>query len=397
MSDAFAVAAVTETLRVILQGAMDRMVPGTVVTVLPPDEAAAERPSAGLNVFLYRTSLDGGWLNTDPDGTRPGETRRPLLPLVLHYLVTPYANGDTQGSPNHRILGAAMSALHDHPELSPAELKSAAPFSNLHQQTEPVRITPVALGLADNSQLWTAFRSQLRPSAAYEARLVLMESTVPGRTPLPVVRRGEHDRGPESAAGAAGRWPALSALTMPVTQPGHDLVLTGHCLDSGVPALRLTHPLHGNHLVQNVRTVSDTEVHAPLPDTIGAGIWSAMLVLTAPDGTEQTTKAMPVGVAPRITGRLPLPVERDSKGTALLKVTCEPPAHPGQRVELLVGELPVPAESFARATRTLRFRLARARPGRYALRLRVDGVDSPLLDATSEQPRFDADTAVVVT
>ncbi|MFD0261699.1 DUF4255 domain-containing protein [Kitasatospora indigofera] len=394
MSDALAVAAVTETLRAVLQGALDRTVPGAVVTLLPPDEVTG---GCGLNVFLFRTSLDGGWLNTDPDGTRPGESRRPLLPLVLHYLLTPYDTGDTQGSTAHRVLGAAMSALHDHPALAPADLGSAAPFSNLHRQSEPVRVGPVALDLADTAHLWTALRGRLRPSAVYEVRPVLIESTVPGRTPLPVVRRGEHDRGPEAAAGSAGRWPALAMAGVPATLPGHDLVLTGYCLAAGVPALRLTHPLHGNLLVEDVRPVSDTEVHATLPGAIGAGTWSAVLVLTGPDGTEAATKAVPVGVAPRITGTLPLPVVRDADGTALLKVTCETPAHPGQRIELLVGEVPVPAEPFARATRTLGFRLAGARPGRYPLRLRVDGVDSPLLDATSEQPRFDAAAAVVVT
>ncbi|MET8136968.1 DUF4255 domain-containing protein [Streptomyces sp. NPDC005251] len=397
MSDAFAVAAVTETLRAILQGAVGRVVPGIMVTALPPDEVVVQHPAAGLNIFLYQTSIDGGWLNADPDGMRPGETRRSMLPLVLHYLVTPYASGDAAPSAAHRILCVAMLALLDHPELRPADLKSAAPFSNLHQQGERVRITHVPLGVEDNSKLWTAFQSQYRTSVAYEARVVLIDSTLPGRAPLPVVRRGEDGRGLEAAASAAGRRPALDAITVPVTLPGHDLVLTGQRLDSGVPSLRLTHPLHGNRLVQDVRKISDTEVRAPLPDDLAAGTWSATLVLTTPDGREQATKALPVSIAPRITSSLPLPVERDARGTASVEVTCETSVHPDQRVELLVGELPVPAEQFDRATRTLRFRVADARPGRYALRLRVDGVDSPLLDANSAQPRFAADTAVVVT
>ncbi|MFC9493557.1 DUF4255 domain-containing protein [Streptomyces sp. NPDC056982] len=397
MSDAFAVAAVTETLRAILQGAVGRMVPGIMVTALPPDEAFTERPSAGLNIFLYRTSIDGGWLNADPDGMRPGETRHPMLPLVLHYLVTPYASGDAGTSAADRVLGVAMSALHDHPELSPADLKSAALFSNLHQQSERVRITHVPLGVEENTKLWTAFQSQYRTSIAYEARVVLIDSTLPGRAPLPVVRRGEDDRGLEAAASAADRWPALEAITVPVMLPGDDLVLTGNQLDSGVPSLRLTHPLHGNRLVQDVRNVGGTEVRAHLPDDLAAGTWSVTLVLTAADGREQTTKALPVSIAPRVTSSLPLSVVRGARGTALLTVTCQSPVHPDQRVELLVGELPVAADQFEQATRTLHFRMADVRPGRYALRLRVDGVDSPLLDTNSAQPQFAADTAVVVT
>ncbi|MGA5316908.1 DUF4255 domain-containing protein [Streptomyces pseudogriseolus] len=397
MSDALAVAAVTETLRAILQRAVGRMVPGTVVTTLPPDEAFAERPAAGLNIFLYGTSVDGGWLNADPDGMRPGETRRSMLPLALRYLVTPYANGDAGASAADRILGVAMAALHDHPELSPADLRSAARFSNLHRQSERVRITHVPLGVEDNSKLWAAFQSQYRTSVAYEARVVLIESTLPGRAPLPVVRRGEDGRGLPAAASAAGSWPALEAITVPVVPPGHDLVLTGNRLDAGVPSLRLTHPLLGDRLVPEVQNVDGTEVRAVVPEDLAAGTWSATLVLTRPDGSEQSTEALPVSITPRITSSLPMSVERDANHTVSLEVTCAAPVHPDQRVELLLGELPVPAEPFGQATRALRFRIAGARPGRYALRLRVDGVDSPLLDADSAEPRFAAAAAVVVT
>jgi hypothetical protein len=397
VSDAFAVAAVTETLRAVLQRAVDPLVPGTVVTALPPDEAFAERPAKGLNVFLYRTSIDGGWLNADPDGMRPGETRRPMLPLVLHYLVTPYVSGDAGACAADLILGVAMSALHDNPELTPDDLKSAARFSNLHRQSERVRITHVPLGVEDNSKLWTAFQSQYRTSVAYEARVVLIESTLPGRAPLPVVRRGEDGRGLVAAASAAGRLPTLEAVPVPVTLPGHDLVLTGNRLDAGVPSLRLTHPLFGDRLVPDVREAGGTEVRALIPDDLAAGTWSATLVFTTPEGGEQTTRALPVSIAPRITSSLPLSVGRDARGTASLEVTCATAVHPDQRVELLVGELPVPAEQFGQATTALRFRMADARPGRYALRLRVDGVDSPLLDADSAEPQFAADTAVVVT
>ncbi|MEU3660518.1 DUF4255 domain-containing protein [Streptomyces sp. NPDC032940] len=387
----------TETLRAILQGAVGRMVPGAVVTTLPPDEALAERPAAGLNLFLYATSVDGGWLNGDPDGMRPGESRRPMLPLALRYLVTPYANADSGASAADRLLGVAMAALHDHPELSPADLKSAARFSNLHQQRERVRITHVPLGVEDNSKLWAALQSQYRTSVAYEARVVLIESAQPGRAPLPVVRRGEDGRGLPAAAGAAGWWPALTAITVPVVLPGHDLILTGNGLDAGAPSLRLTHPFLGDRLVSDVRNAGGTEVRAAIPEDLPAGTWSATLLLTTPDGSERSTKALPVSIAPRIVSSLPLSVERDAADAVSIEVMCAPPAHPDQRVELLLGELPVPAEPFGQVTRTLRFRVTGARPGRYALRLRVDGVDSPLLDTDSAEPRFAAATAVVVT
>ncbi|MBT2382270.1 DUF4255 domain-containing protein [Streptomyces sp. ISL-11] len=397
MSDTFAVAAVTDTLRSILQGAVGRQVPGTVVTARPPDEVTAERPPSALNVYLYRTAVDGGWRNLDPAGTRPGETGRPALPLVLHYLLTPYASGEAEESTAHRILGAAMAALHDHAELRPAEIKRAAPFSDLHQQSERVRITPVPVSTDDISKLWTAFQSQYRASVAYEARIVLIDSAVPTRAPLPVLRRGDHDRGPEAAANTTGTHPTLRAVAPSVALPTDELVLTGTRFDAGVPTLRLTHPFLDGPPDRPARPVSATEVRAQLPDKLAAGTWSATVVLTTADGTRRATRPLPVAVAPRITGPLPMEAERDPKGVLLLKVKCAPPVRPGQHVQLLVGDRSVQAEAFPRATDTLRFRLSQVVPGRYALRLRVDGVDSPLVESADERPEFTADAAVVVT
>ncbi|MGW2253959.1 DUF4255 domain-containing protein [Kitasatospora sp. NPDC001660] len=397
MSDAFAVAAVTDTLRAILQSAVGSLVPGTTVTARPPDEVAAEHTDAVLNVFLYRTTIDGTMRNLDPEGTRPGETRRPALPLVLHYLITPYTSADSQDSAAHRILGAAMATLHDHPELRPADLRSAAPFSDLHRQTERVRLTPVGLGTEDISKLWTAFQSQYRTSAAYEARIVLLDSADPGRSPLPVVRSGAQDRGPLATVGAAGRPPTLRAITPAVALPGAQLLVTGTGLDAGTPVLRLTHPRLGGPVECPAQPADGGALRATLPADIGAGLWSATVRLEAADGTRQSSTAVPLGVAPRITNELPMQVARDAAGTAVLRVRCAPPVRTDQTVLLLVGDLPVPAEPFADSSSTLVFRLTKAQPGRYALRLRVDGADSPLLDPTATPPEFDTAAAVVVT
>ncbi|MFI2372836.1 DUF4255 domain-containing protein [Streptomyces sp. NPDC018833] len=398
MSDALAVAAATETLRVVLQDAVGRTLDGTIVTARPPDEAAAGAAGAVLNLFLYRMTVDGAWRNTDPVGARPGETHRPPIPLVLHYMVTAYGTGGDDHSAAHRLLGAAMAAFHDRPVLRPADIGSAAGFSDLHLQQEPVRISPAVMSTEEMCRLWTALGARYRPSVAYEARVVLIDSSVPGRAPLPVVRRGAEGRGPEAAAATTvGAWPELHALTPAVAAPGAGLVLTGGRLDAGLPSVRLTHPLLGGPVVLPARAVGATQVRATLPDDHAAGRWSVVVVLTAPDGSERTTRSRPLDVMPRITGRLPMTAARDGDGTVTLKVGCTPQVHPGQRVELLVGDLPVPVEPVARATRTLRvrFRSPHGRPGRYALRLRVDGVDSPLTGTDAEQ--LDADTAVEVT
>ncbi|MFD9567840.1 DUF4255 domain-containing protein [Streptomyces sp. NPDC059994] len=405
MSDSFAVAAVTDTLRAILQGAVGRQVPGAVVTARPPDEVTADRPTAALNVFLYRASVDGSWRNLDPVGTRPGETGRPALPLVLHYLLTPYASGDAQESTAQRILGAAMLALHDHAVLGPEEVRRAAPFSDLHLQSEAVRITPVAVSTDDISKLWTAFQSQYRTSVAYEARIVLIDSSLPGRAPLPVLARGDQDRGPEAAANTAGPLPTLTGMTPGTVRPGDELTVTGTRFDEGdALVLRLTHPLLGGPVdvapreaTAAEREAAATKAHFELPGDLAAGTWSAAVLLNADDGSQQATRALPLGVAPRLAGPLPLEEEREADGSVRLEVRCEPPVHPGQRVQLIVGELPLgPLDAFASTTDRLRFRWPDARPGRHALRLRVDDVESlPAVDATG-RPEFPTDAVVVV-
>ncbi|MFE6690646.1 DUF4255 domain-containing protein [Streptomyces sp. NPDC057743] len=395
MSDPRSVAAATEGLRAVLQDAVSRAVPGAVVTVGAPHEAAVEGAAAELNVFLYRTTVDGAWRNSDPVGARPGETRCPPLPLVLHYLLICRAPADAGATVPQLLLGQAMSALHDRPVLSPDVLREAAGFSDLYRQQEPVRITPAALSTEAMARLWTALHIGDRLAVAYEARVVLIDSAVPGRAPLPVLRRGERDRGPEVTASTAVTWPALHSVSPPVAAPGTELELVCRGLDAATVSVSLTHAVLGGPVVLPARVISAGTVRAVLGEDHGAGRWSVVVSLQAADGSRRTTGTRWVDVAPRITGRLPLTATRDSGGAVDLAVECTPRVHPGQRVELLVGELPVPAEPFTEPTGRLRFRVARGVPGRYAVRLRVDGVDSPLVDARTEQ--FEADTAVVIT
>ena len=53
------------------------------------------------------------------------------------------------------------------------------PGSNLHEQIERVRITPQPLSLEEISKLWAAFQTNYRLSAAYQAAVILIESTAP--------------------------------------------------------------------------------------------------------------------------------------------------------------------------------------------------------------------------
>ncbi|WP_058043013.1 DUF4255 domain-containing protein [Streptomyces roseifaciens] len=400
MSDSAAVAAVTDALHQVLRKALTNTVQGLKVTSTTPDEAASGQHQPALNVFLYRMTIDGSWRNADPPGIRPGETGRPALPVVLHYLLTPYTDDDPHSRAALRILGAAMAALHDHCVLGPEDYDKSAELGDAHLQPEPVRITPADLSVDDMSKLWSAFQSQYRISVGYEARVVLLDSARLARTPLPVVRRGAEGRGPEAAADPADPSPALTGVTPEVAAVDDELVLTGSKLDAGTPVVHLTHPLFGA-VPLTTTAVSEREVRAKVGgDELVPGPWSVAVVLTGDDGTRQVTRTLPLAVAPRITtSPLPLKGRRGSDGKVKLKVDCEPSVAVGQRVQLLVGDRPVTVTAFrGPREKKLTFSFPFSGPGRHVLRLRVDGVDSSVVvDGEATPPRFNDDLAVVVT
>jgi hypothetical protein len=124
MSNSLAIAAVTATLSRLLEQGSSADLPGTIVTTKPPEKA---RTGTGnqLNLFLYQTTPNAAWRNQPlPSQIKSGETGFPPLPLNLYYLVTAYGQNDDDIF-SHRLLGRAMSMLHDHAVLDADEIKAA--------------------------------------------------------------------------------------------------------------------------------------------------------------------------------------------------------------------------------------------------------------------------------
>jgi hypothetical protein len=98
MSD-FAIAAVTSTLRLLLQN----VVAPATVTTLPPDRAAAAGQPNRLNLFLYHMSPNAAWRNQAiPNRVKAGESGRGPLALNLYYMLTEY--GDDQADEAHSLV-----------------------------------------------------------------------------------------------------------------------------------------------------------------------------------------------------------------------------------------------------------------------------------------------------
>lgn len=416
MSNQLAIAAVTATLRSLLV----RGVGIPEVTARPLDNARRSATGNQLNLFLYQVLPDAALRNQDmPRLTKPGETGHPPLPLMLYYLLTAYSD-DEDDTNSHRLLGQAMGVFHDHPLLGAAEIRNAtSPIaeladSDLHEQAERVRIALQPITFEDMSKLWTTFQTHYRVSAAYQVSVVLIESTRAPRTPLPVLKRGEDDRGVISQPDMSPPFPTLNSLTLPPrrlsAQPGDIINLHGGRLAGGTArlrSLRLSTPPQ-----PATAPVSESQLDVTLPNNIPPGFYTIAVGVTSPHGVI-TSNELALVVAPVITTPLPMSVARVG-GTATIDLATSVDVLIEQRVSLLLGDLEVRAEPPVSPPPPSRsnfqfvietppggvFPLPTAEP--LMIRLRVDGVDSEMLaplgpgEPESTPPEFDASKRIMI-
>jgi hypothetical protein len=417
MSNSLSVSVVTSTLRTLLdQGVRDNPV-GTAVTAKPPDKARTSITSNQLNVFLYHTTLDAAWRNMDlPRQVRPNETGMPPLPLNLFYLLTAYGENDDDAL-GHRVLGQAMSVMHDHPVLSGDDIRASLPADELAEvdlqfQDEGIRITYQPLSLEEMYNLWATFQTQYRISAAYEVSVVLIDSNQPPRVPLPVLRQGPEDRGPVASPDMMPPFPTLAAVAAQdprfSAQPGDLVVLSGVRLDGDAVEVRLRHQaLPAPLVLPPLAGSTGSQITVQIPDGAGAADWAAGLygvsvavTTTTSVGVDQrVSNELPLTLAPRLGAITPNPVSLDAAGAAALSLTFEPPVRLGQQAALLIGDQYIrPQEPPPAPQTTLDFLVPGLTSGDYYYpRLRIDGVDSIVVDRSASPPQFDDNQKVTVT
>ena len=408
MSNSLAIAAVTATLQKLLFASVNTVVTGTQVTVKPPDLARTASTGHQLNLFLYKTTIDAAWRNQDMPGRQlPGESGLPPLPLVLHYLISAYAENDDDVV-SHQILGQALSTLHDHPLLGAEEIRLALAGNDLYAQLERVRLSEESITVDEMSRLWTAFQTQYRVSATFQARVVLIESTLPATTPQPVLTRGEGDSGPLAVADVTNPLPLVTAVNYAPGQsaalPGEPVSVTGINLDADSVQVRLRHPQRDTALFVDAPSHGATAAGFELPpDTanaaVPAGWWTLALVLSAAAQADRVTNEIPFAVAPKITSSMPMSVTRNAAGAATITLSFGPGLLRGQRIALLLGSREViasPRPANTTVVSQLTFTAAAAELGHYLIRLRVDGVDSRFINHTTTPPVFDDTQHVTV-
>ncbi|WP_088239778.1 DUF4255 domain-containing protein [Calothrix rhizosoleniae] len=205
MSNALSIAAVTAVLKHILENGMVRdaiakSVGDVIVTAIPPDTISVgidER--AQLNLFLYQVSQNRNvdWISQEfrdiySKSRENQHPKHPPLALDLHYLLTAYGSKDFQ---IELLLGYAMQLLHQTPTITSDTIKSilnhvcevnassifsqalvSIDVSNLTKKLGNIKLSPQFLNMEDNSRLWSALQTHYRPSASYQASMVLIDT-----------------------------------------------------------------------------------------------------------------------------------------------------------------------------------------------------------------------------
>jgi hypothetical protein len=423
VSSALAIAGVTAVLRDLLNdGLINHNVSGLLgstvnVSALPPDRVvpANGTESTQLNLFLHQVTFNTGWRNhalPSRDGVGRQRLSNPPLALDLHYLLSAYS-AEELGS--EILLGYAMQLLHEVPVLDrkaittaltpspavdtalPAALRALADCG-LADQVEQIKLVPDPLSSEEMSKFWTAVQSHYRPSAAYVATVVLIESTKPTRPTLPVLTRGPVDpvthleRGVVVQADLLPPFPTIQTVAATSGQPaatvGATVELTGHHLDGTNPTILLSNSRFEINQAVPAAGGSSIKTSFTVP-VVPAGLYQLAVQVTRPGESDpRMSNSLALVIGPEITTAMPIAAVRDGSGVATLVLTVQPQIQPGQSVSLLLGTREVPHGAITVATGTLTFAVAAAPTGEFLLRLRVDGIDSPIIDRSAVPPAF---------
>ena len=185
MSNYLAIATVTAALSRVLQAVIGADVPGALVTTVRPDGSNSGVPDTGVNVFLYQVTPNPHWHNNDLPTRRPDGTlvQRPQVALDLHYLLSFYGT-EAELEPQ-RLLGSTVRTLHAKPVLTRQDIQntisaiSSLNTSDLAEEIESVKFTPIPLNLEELSKLWSVFfQTPYVLSMAYQASVVLISADV---------------------------------------------------------------------------------------------------------------------------------------------------------------------------------------------------------------------------
>jgi len=429
MSSALAIASVTQVLKDLLNnGIIDRDVSGATgvdvaVTSFPPDRV----PTSGtdeksqLNLFMYMVSQNQGWRNQNfPSMNANGDRiTNPYLALDLHYLLSAYSPFELH---QEILLGYAMQLLFENPVLPreairksltspvggftggtlPPNLRSLS-TSGLADQLEMIKIVPEVLNTEEISKLWTAFQTNYRPTTAYRVTVVLIESEKSTKTALPVKQRNlyvQPFKTPVINAIQSQSAPGQPIVANQKILKGYTLIIDGEQLDADIVHINID-----DHVITpNKANVTDNRISLVLPSNIPSGILEITVshpaLMGSPSAQHKGITSGPATfmLCPVILGTITISgiVHSGGKLSADLNLIVTPRPNPEQTVFVILNQY-FPGSSGGAAALSYSFKaqlidpsspppsaidvsahISGVVPGKYLVRIQVDGAESPL-------------------
>ena len=418
MSNALSIATVTAVIKNLLENglvgdAIAASVGDVLVTALPPDRIqVGSDERAQINLFLYQVTQNRNvdWVSHEcrtryQNTNSNARPTHPPLALDLHYLLTAYGAKDFQAE---ILLGYAMQMLHVSPIISSEVVKNTLvnasqtstssvfgqavagiSVSNLAEQIGQIKISSEFLNMEETSKIWSALQTHYRPSATYQASMVLIES----------------DSTDEKSEGfeAIPPEPNIEQVTAPFSESeqkivvSSTLILRGRQLQGDITKVRL-----GNIDKLFVPfDIQSGQVSLLVPPDLQAGVQSIQLVHQKIARTEDANNLVESNVAafvlhPKInaveTRYIASPQQGDEENLRSGEITIKltPRVSPEQRGILHLNEIsnenktknlkaysfPVPPR--AQNTDTLVIPIKDVNCGTYLVRVSIDGAKSVL-------------------
>lgn len=427
MSKALAIASVTYVLKDLLHsGLIDQDVMGTlggnvIVTALPLDLIDPSDPNqpSQLNLFMYKVTPNQGWSNVGlPSHSATGERlTNPPLALDLHYFLSAHGVHELHGE---ILMGYGMQILHETPVLARDAIRKAlAPSggglppelqvlstSELAEQVEQIKITPEFLNTEEISKLWAAFQAKYRPTAAYQATVVLIEGHKSTKSALPVRSRKIYAvpfKYPLIEKIKSQANPGSPIIENQAILGGYNLVVAGKQLKGDALLVNVG----GIEVTPAIGDINDTQIIFPLPVNLHAGVQGVQVIhqklMGSPPlphrGVESNVAAFVL--SPRIEAINVSNVQTAGNNlhSADLSLTVKPALGETQRVLLLLNELkpaplsppetspplsysfsapPMAVLSPPAPTENITIPISGVSAGTYLVRVQVDGAESPL-------------------
>ena len=415
MSTALAIAGVTQVLRDLLndrfvnQNVAGQIGQSVTVSTMPPDKVVQQNgiEVTQLNLFMRQVTPNLGWRNEglpSRDGSGRNRLSNPPLAINLHYLISAYGAADLHAE---ILLGHAMQLLHENPVIPreairialqppPDQAGTLPPWlralrdSGLQDQIEQLRITPEFLSTEDMSKFWTSTLAHYRPSAAYEVSVVLIQAEDPKPSPLPVLVRRL-----QAQPNLAPTVPTITAVVPDGNQPavelGTTVKLKGFTLNGVMREVVLANDRYELEEVLPASGGNANELEFVIPANRAADFPAGLYKVAA-------LIKLPAEVAPRLSNQLALTIAphvdnlpqtiNSGGGNANITLNFTPQVREGQSVRLVLGTAEFAPQPFTAPAASLTFQIPNAPLGDHLVRLRIDGVDSPIIDASKAPPEF---------